>query len=207
MDNARCLPPSLLWPKPEATSTKASYNFTRHWAEAGSCRENREFREQSRLVPSRIPRSVVQESFQIFAGGGDDKFSMFHPAQTEDLIGDLPEFGTSSFHDHYLQTVVVIQVDVGGGQYLRVGLVLNLGQAIAQVWTMVVVNHGESGGDDFVLVTFFGYQMLANQIAHRLGAVLVAPLDDRLIEFLQQISLQRKPGPYQICHDGSLHTE
>ena len=80
-----------------------------------------------------------------------------------------------------------------GHHHNVVVLVLELHQALGQI-TPVVVEHVRQAGDaefGLVVLQIDFSQLLAQQVAHRFRAVLVAGLHHQLVELLRQTFFQR----------------
>jgi len=64
--------------------------------------------------------------FQVFPGSGGDQLAVLNSAEAQNLIGDMFQFAASPLHDDDLKTVVMIQMNMCGGQDLSVGIMLYL---------------------------------------------------------------------------------
>jgi hypothetical protein len=86
----------------------------------------------------------------ILAGVGQHEFSQLHSPQSQHMIRELLQVFAFALHDHHFQTVVMIEVNVGGGQHARAGGVLRFGQLLRKVRRVVVIYQGQ--GADHRLV-------------------------------------------------------
>ena len=102
----------------------------------------------------------------------------------------------SSFDSDYLQTIIVVQMDVLGGDYQAAEVVLNIHEPVDQLSFVVVVNNGDRPGDLPAGLPLLLDQFLAYQIPKGLRAVAVALLFDKQVELPQQVHIQRDAKPY-----------
>lgn len=97
-----------------------------------------------------------------------------------------------SANDDDLQTIMRVEMNVQTRVHQNAGFVLHIGQYIAQVVCPVVVQKTDDA-DDF-LVCFADLllnEVITNQVADRLGAVLIPLTADAFIERFEEVVFER----------------
>ena len=103
--------------------------------------------------------------------------------------GDLLDRGGFAADNEDLQAVVVVEVDVEGGDYYLVVVVLDVGQRGLDVLLVVVVNESDGAGDFLVAeVLAMLDEAGADHVGHSQGAVVVALLFGHLVKLLGQVA-------------------
>ena len=108
---------------------------------------------------------------------GGYEFAILHAFGGDEFAGDLVDFVAPASNDDHFKTVVFIQMDVQAGIYGNFGFVLHIREKSPDSMDSMVVNqidHADYFG--IALAYFFLNQMIANQIANRLGAVLITDI-------------------------------
>ena len=104
---------------------------------------------------------------------------MLHPAQAEEVVGELLDFLPSAFYDDHFQAVSMVEMDVGHGQHFSMVMMLGSDQVFGEFRLMVVIDQRQSSDDDPVLGHVRRYRMLTDQIADGLRAAAVSLARDR----------------------------
>ena len=99
-----------------------------------------------------------------------------------------------------LQAVVVVQVDVHGRQHQIVVLMLQVRQPFGEIAGVVVVDVTQRGYAIRGLVTFQALrtQQAAQDVAHRLGPVLVALAPDQFVEAGGEFLAERNREAFHV---------
>jgi len=110
----------------------------------------------------------------------------------DEAVGDGLDFLARATQDDDFEAVVVVEVDVEGGDDGVVVLVLGLSQFFGEKPDMVVVDHGQraddglGGGFDLRLIQFG-----PDEVADSLAAVGIAALGDEIVKGFQEIGINR----------------
>jgi hypothetical protein len=107
----------------------------------------------------------------------------------DEFVGNLLHDGGLATDDKDLQAVVVVEVDVEGGNDQLVVVVLNVGERGLDVLFMMVVNEGDGAGNFLstkVLAVF--NEAGANHVGDGQGAVVVALLASHLVQLFGQVA-------------------
>ena len=122
---------------------------------------------------------------QVPESGDDLDSTLFHTAQGEQAVGDgLQTVGPAADHDD-LQAQIVADVDVHRRAHLLAQLVLKVGQLLAEIAHVVVVNQRERGDGVYRLGHLGPANLRAGQIAKQLRARATA-LANHGIEIAEQ---------------------
>ena len=68
------------------------------------------------------------EKLQVFALCCKHQLAVFHSPQAQNPVGQMAYLGAPPPHDDHFQAIVVVQVDVRGGQHFVFGVVLRIEQ-------------------------------------------------------------------------------
>ncbi len=115
-----------------------------------------------------------------------------HAALGHHGMGEFAHVRSRSAQDHRLHAVLVVEVGVHGRHGEVVVRVLGGGQPLGQVALVVVVDVGQRGDAVGRLLTREAarLELLAQDVAHRFRAVVVAALADQPVEFLRQLFVE-----------------
>ena len=124
---------------------------------------------------------------QVFAGGGDGEFAVLHAFGGDEFVGDLLYQGGMTADDEDLQAIVVVEVDVQGGNNHRVVVVLDIGEGGLDVLFVVVVKEGDGAGD-FLVTEILAVldEAGADEVGDGKRAVTIAFLVGHLVELFGQ---------------------
>jgi hypothetical protein len=102
---------------------------------------------------------------------------------------------------HDFETVVVIQMDVQGGNYGGVIVMLQLGELFGKQARVVVVDQGHRA-EDFGVRRLPGLldQFIADQVAEGFRTVGISALGDELVELLQEVAADGYANSTEIGH-------
>jgi hypothetical protein len=106
--------------------------------------------------------------------------------EADQAVGNLLNVGAAAVQDNDLHAVVMVQVDMEGGDDLLVVLVLEVVESVGQLADVVVVNQGQSAdhlglGRGDVLAN----QAIADQVAEGFRPVGVTAAFDLPVKHLQ----------------------
>jgi hypothetical protein len=136
--------------------------------------------------------------------GDDLDPSLLHAPHGEDPVGDEMQLVGSPAHDHHLEAEVVAQVDVHRGAHPLPELVLQIGQLLAQVAHVMVVDQRQRPDGRDPLRDLGPPHLGARQIAEQLRPRAAALVGER-VELTQQRALDRDAEPNQgISHARTL---
>lgn len=137
---------------------------------------------------------------QIAESGDDLDSTLFHASQGEQAVRDgLQTVGPAANHDD-LQAQIVADVDVHRRAHLFAELVLKVGQPLAEIAHMVVVDQRQRRDGVHRLGHLGPANLRAGQIAKQLGA-RAAALANHGIEIAQQRAFKG----YTESNQGILH--
>ncbi len=137
-------------------------------------------------------RNVFSDSFpgkpssmQELPGAGHGQAGVAHPSEGFELVGQRLNLLGLAPHNDDFETVVVVHMDVGGGDYMVVVVVLHQGNFFLQFMLVVVVNQADDAHDLFVRLPFIFDEVLADQITNCLRPICVAAGHDMFIKYSQ----------------------
>ena len=87
---------------------------------------------------------------------------MFHPAQAEEVVGELLNFLPSSLQNDHFQIISMAEMDGGDGQHFSMVMMLGIDQGFREFRLMVVIDQRQSSNDDPVLGHVRRYRMLTS---------------------------------------------
>lgn len=97
--------------------------------------------------------------------------------------------------------MIVIEMDVQGGQDVVEMLVLHVGQFFGQTPHVMVVDQRDGGHDDAVRTLGFLFDHgVADQVAEGFRAVGVSAAGDQSVELFQEIGIDGYANPAEIAH-------
>jgi len=116
------------------------------------------------------------------------KFAVLHAAGADQYVRNVGDVGAFPFHNDHFQAVVVIQVDVGGGDDVPEETVLDPIQFFGELPGVMAVNKAENAYGRFIpVLPFLPDQLFPHEITEGFGAASVSfPLNER-IELIQQV--------------------
>ena len=133
---------------------------------------------------------------QIADSGHNLDPALFHAPQGEQAVGDgLQAIGTATKHDNF-EAQIMIDVNMQRGAHLLAELVLKVGQLLAEVAHVVVVDQGERGDGVHGLGHLGAPHFGAGQIAKQLRARASARTHYR-VEIAQQRAFECNPETNQ----------
>jgi len=94
-----------------------------------------------------------------------------------------------------LQTVVVIEVDMLGGNYYILKIMLDIKHPGNKLSFVMVINECDCTGDLAGAFPFFFDQFLADQVPDSFGPVLIFFVSDMPVKIDKQTILKRYPEP------------
>ena len=111
--------------------------------------------------------------------------------QTGNLQTHFFNFIRASAQDDGFQAVVVVEVDVGGAEYMHKAVMLDLVQAVFQIALVVVVANGQHPVNIFIITgPGFLNQLFPDEIADQFTSRVVPFMDNASIDFIQQWTRQ-----------------
>ena len=126
---------------------------------------------------------------EVLAAAGDGEFAVFDALSGDQLVGDLLDRGGLAADDEDLKAIVVVEVDMEGGNDDLVVVVLDVGEGGLDVLLVVVVNEGDGAGDFLVAeVLAVLDEAGADHVRHGQRAVVLALLAGHLIELFGQVA-------------------
>ena len=69
------------------------------------------------------------------------QLSVLNASQTQHAVGELLQITATALHDDDLQTVVMVQMDMGRGEHLVVRVVLNFDEFVGEIGAVMIVDH------------------------------------------------------------------
>lgn len=143
----------------------------------------------SRCRPLRSVTVTVDSAIHV--DGNDVQLAVSDTAFDDQGVGKSAHRLRRSLQDHAFQAVVVIEVGVHARHGKIVVPMLEFGEPLGEVALMMVVDVGEVGHAVRALATFADVglillpcllQVIAKQVADRLGSVAVATRGDQFVE-------------------------
>jgi hypothetical protein len=139
---------------------------------------------------------------QGFPGAGHGQVAVTNASESSQLIGQLLNFfGLSSHHDDF-QAVVVIHMDVGGGDNMMMVVMLHKGHFLLQFVLVMIIHQADDAHNLFIGLPFFLDKRLPDQIPYRFRAIAVTVGFYVLVENAQQLFLKRYGKSFQ--HENHL---
>ena len=112
---------------------------------------------------------------------------MFDASGGDEFVGDFLDGGGLTANDEDLQAVVVVEMDVEGGDDDLVMIVLDVSERGLDVLFVMVVQQGDGAGDFLVAeVLAVLDEAGANHVGYGQGAVVIALLAGHLVELFGQ---------------------
>src|SRR5580658_5086172 len=134
-------------------------------------------------------------------GNGHHQAAVLHAFEADEPIGKLFYRGRLAVDNQRLETGVVVQVRVAGGDDQVMTGVLKLGQLFRNSTSVMVVNQGDSADDGRIgCGGLLGHQPVADQIPECFRAVGVASMADGPVEPLEEVRVQRNADSAQESH-------
>jgi hypothetical protein len=132
--------------------------------------------------------------------GRRGELAVFDTAGADQLVGDSLDLIGPTFDGDDLKAIVVVEVDMHARQNRVVRVVLDLGEAVGEITLVVVVNEGDRADDLLVIFPFVPNQSVTDQVAKRLGAVLIAVPLGHSPEALKEIRIDGNAKTSQVAH-------
>ena len=148
---------------------------------------------------------------EVLAGGGDGEFAVLDAFGGDELVGNLLHQRGLAADDKDFEAVVVVEVDVEGGDDDLVVVVLDVGEGGLDVLFMVVVKEGDRAGDFVVAEVLAMFdEASADHVRHGEGAIVIALLAGHLVELFGQSGRNRNgktdnAGGFGIFHTGDVN--
>jgi len=91
-------------------------------------------------------------------------------------------------------------MDVLGGNDQIVGVVLEVGEAVDEVFLVMIVDEGDGAGDLAPLPPFLLDERTADEIAEGFGPAGVAAFGDERVKRAEEIPAERDPEADELVH-------
>ena len=123
--------------------------------------------------------------------GAGNEAAVLDPSKADKLLAQLLNGFARAAQDANFEAVVVVHVNVHGGDNVVIGLVLEFGHALRQIHCMVVVDEKDrrdrftSRGRPFLL-----NQPVPNKVADRFRPVGIPLAADEFVKLLEQFFVQ-----------------
>src|SRR6185437_4394591 len=148
-----------------------------------------------------VPRAAVAVLAAVDGGGHQVEMAVAHAALADRVVGELLDRARGAAQHRHLQAAVVVEMDVHGRDLQVVVPMLCLGQPLAELPGLVIVDVGEGG--DAMAVTGFLPALprlrVAQDVAQCLRTAAVAAPAHVLVERLDQIVVDRKGDALHVC--------
>jgi hypothetical protein len=131
---------------------------------------------------------------------GDAEADVFDSGPGLELGGELFNNGRSAFHGNDFKAVVMVEMDMLGGNDGVLEIVLDIDELIDQLTFVMVVGHDDRSGDRSAFSPLFSDQFFPYQITDGFRAALVVPGFDMSIERLDQGFIEGNPETVDIAH-------
>jgi hypothetical protein len=132
-----------------------------------------------------------QGLMQGLPGAGHGQVAVTNASESGQLIGQfLNFFGLASHHDDF-KAVVVIHMDMSGGDDMMMVVMLHKGNFLLQFVLVMIIHQADDAHNLFIGLPFFFDKRLPNQIPYRFRAIAVTVGFYVLIENAQQLFLKR----------------
>ena len=133
------------------------------------------------------------------------KSPMLYAFQTNDSTGKLLNLPGFTMNDKDLETGIVIEMRMAGGDYQFVTGVLKRRQLLRNTMSMMVVDEGYSADYRGIgTCRLLCDEAVTNQIAKRFGPVGIAKPGDEIVKALEKIGIECNSDSTKDTHDHSL---
>ena len=143
----------------------------------------------------RVEQEVL---FDVFARAGHAERPVAYAFDRAEFIGKFLDLAGLAFYCHYLQAVVVVKVDMLGGDDDVLMVVLQVGKLARKAPLVMVVDEGDGAGHLLVLFPLVFDQFLADKIPKGLGPGRIAFFLDEAIELIKQTVFERYTESYEF---------
>lgn len=124
--------------------------------------------------------------FDFGTGGGHGQLTVLDSPCALEFVRQLPDEGALPFQDDDFETVVMVNVNMGGGDDDIDVLVLNPGKVLSQVPYVMVVNKTQNPDSLFTVpLPFLGDEIFPNKIPDGFGPCFVSFPLCKEIKFFQ----------------------
>src|ERR1035437_6626843 len=113
---------------------------------------------------------------ETLTGVCQHEFSEFDTAQSKHPVRDRLDLFASALHEDDFQAVMMIQMDMRGGEHPGPRRVLHFGQLFREIRNVMIVHKRQSANYWLVRLDGFGEKRFTDQIAECLGTVRVTAL-------------------------------
>lgn len=137
---------------------------------------------------------------KVFARAGHAQRSVLHAFDGFQQVGEGLDVLRLAFDRDDLQAIMVVDVDVLGGDDLVEVVVLDVHEPVHEIALVVVVDHGDGPGDFMTGLPVGFHQRLADEIADRLRPVGVMLGLDMFVEPVGQFFLEGNAEPNDLGH-------
>jgi hypothetical protein len=127
---------------------------------------------------------------QGFPGAGHSKVAVTNPSEGDESICQFLDFSGFSSHYDDLKAVIVVHMDMGGGNNMVMVVVLHQGYFLLQLVLVMVVDQADHAHDLFVGLPFLFDKGFTDQIPDCFGSIAVTAGFNVFIENIEQFFLK-----------------
>ena len=125
---------------------------------------------------------------------------MFDALDADEGIRHLLDFGPFALHDQHFQAVVMVEMHVHARQYKFMKSVLDVDEFLRKRRHVMIVNERDRSHCLLVLIPLLPDQIVANQIAERLGSIRVLLPRNMPIEVIQEMMIEGNTEANEFFH-------
>jgi hypothetical protein len=145
-------------------------------------------------MPTRVPILGSDQTDTVFQARDDLDSTLLDPSHGQDAVRDGLQPIRPPAHHHDLETEIVCQVNVERGPDAFTELVLQLGELLAEIADVVVIDERQRADRVDAPRDLGPSDLAAREVAEQLGAGAAAFLH-QLVELPEQGILDRDPEP------------
>jgi len=146
-------------------------------------------------------------SAELFSRACHVDRSLENPFNRAEGIGQPADFRGRSADGDDLQTMVVVEMNVLGGNDQIVGIVLDIGEAVDEVFLMMIVNEGDSAGDLAARTPLLLDERAADEVAEGFGPAGRAAFGDEGVKPVEEILPERYSEADELIHQRRCDSE
>jgi hypothetical protein len=127
---------------------------------------------------------------QGFPGAGHSKVAVTNPSEGDESICQFLDFSGFSSHYDDLKAVIVVHMDMGGGDNMVMVVVLHQGNFLLQLVLVMIIDQADDAHNLFVGLPFLFDKGFTDQIPDCFGSIAVTAGFNVFIENIEQFFLK-----------------
>src|SRR5699024_638838 len=145
--------------------------------------------------------NLNRPSVEIAADRGHGQLAMLDSLDADQAVCECAHLPPRPFDGNHFQAMVMVQMQMHGGQDQLVMIVLDCGQLLGQGAYMMIEHQRDRAHDFRLVIPAIADQLVADQIADRFRAGLVATPGAQLVELPEQTLVHGNSKTYGLGHE------